>query len=247
MTLEDLIKQIKINSRLKFKNDNNIYYNKNLSVDKKNIFVTLNGLQTYRKSLKNLIQVDNHKLLNEMKKNLNFEKKDNLKETIKKIIKEQGIKKTENEIEIIDNALKSWEELKKKATKSEDKEHANRWIKFFENEKKKYQEKKTLKEEPNKLKPKLKEVNIIDEEGWFISGWFDVEGLVWGEKNGKEQWISPSGDGTYLIYANKQDALLKASEAATQPAKYNKKDILPGGKIYNVDEPRVRNLKKKTF
>lgn len=273
MTLENLIKQIKINSRLKFKNDNNTYYNKNLSVDKKNIFVTLNGLQTYRKLLKNLIQVDNNKL-DEMK---------NLKETIKKVLKEatKSIKQeflvkvtseegiTSEDIEssiwdkmgpdyikkidvsysknlketwsksdkrilktiskghkraedIIDAAIESWKEFKEKSAKSEDKEHADKWIEFFENEKKKYQ---------------IKEANVIDEEGWFISGWFDIEGLVWGEKDGKEQWISPSGEGTYLIYANKQDALLKASEAATIPAKFGKQERWAGGKIYDVDEP----------
>lgn len=88
MALEDLIKQIKTNSRLKFKNDNTTYYNKNLSLDKKNIFVTLNGQQTYRKSLKNLIQVDNYKLqINE----------ESLKNLLIKKIEDSSLSKEEKE------------------------------------------------------------------------------------------------------------------------------------------------------
>ena len=53
------IKQmLKINSQVEFKNDPKVYYVKNISPDGVNVFVTLNGLQTYRKSLKNLIKID---------------------------------------------------------------------------------------------------------------------------------------------------------------------------------------------
>lgn len=53
------IKQmLKTNSQVEFKNDPKIYYVKNISPDGVNVFVTLNGLQTYRKSLKNLIKID---------------------------------------------------------------------------------------------------------------------------------------------------------------------------------------------
>lgn len=100
LSLEDLIKRIKVNSRLKFKNDNHYYYSKNISVDQKNIFVTLNGLQTYRKALKNLIQVDNYDLNKQMK---------NLKETIKKVLKEENsLGSTRSSIKIIKNAIESY-------------------------------------------------------------------------------------------------------------------------------------------
>jgi hypothetical protein len=49
---------LKINSQVEFKNDPKIYYVKNISQDGINVFVTLNGLQTYRKNLKNLIKID---------------------------------------------------------------------------------------------------------------------------------------------------------------------------------------------
>jgi len=59
------IKQmLKTNSQVEFKNDPKIYYVKNISPDGINVFVTLNGLQTYRKSLKNLIKIDT-KMINE--------------------------------------------------------------------------------------------------------------------------------------------------------------------------------------
>jgi hypothetical protein len=59
------IKQmLKTNSQVEFKNDPKIYYVKNISPDGVNVFVTLNGLQTYRKSLKNLIKIDT-KMINE--------------------------------------------------------------------------------------------------------------------------------------------------------------------------------------
>jgi predicted nucleotidyltransferase len=46
-------------SRVQFKNDPKIYYVKNVATDKKSLFVTLNGQQTYNKKIKNLIKIGN--------------------------------------------------------------------------------------------------------------------------------------------------------------------------------------------
>jgi hypothetical protein len=46
-------------SRVQFKNDPRTYYVKNVSADRKNLFVTLNMLQTYSKKISNLVKVDN--------------------------------------------------------------------------------------------------------------------------------------------------------------------------------------------
>ena len=64
MDLNRIKQMLKWNSQIEFKNDPKIYYVKNISPDGINVFVTLNGLQTYRKSLKNLIKIDT-KMINE--------------------------------------------------------------------------------------------------------------------------------------------------------------------------------------
>jgi len=58
---EQIIAKYRIgkNSRVQFKNDPKIYYVKNISPDRKNLFVTLNMLQTYSKRISNLVKVDN--------------------------------------------------------------------------------------------------------------------------------------------------------------------------------------------
>ena len=68
MNNEDIIKHYRLglDSRVKFKNDPQQYWIKNISPDRKNVFVHINGMQTYRKLIKNIIQVDNKKL-NELK------------------------------------------------------------------------------------------------------------------------------------------------------------------------------------
>jgi hypothetical protein len=56
-----MIKDYRIgpNSRLLFKNDPQEYWVKNISPNRKEVFLTINGAQTYRKALKNIIKVDN--------------------------------------------------------------------------------------------------------------------------------------------------------------------------------------------
>lgn len=57
---EQIITKYRIgkNSKVQFKNDPKTYYVKNISADRKNLFVTLNNLQTYSKRISNLIKVD---------------------------------------------------------------------------------------------------------------------------------------------------------------------------------------------
>lgn len=62
MDLNRLKQMLKWNAQVEFKNDPKIYYVKNISPDGINVFVTHNGLQTYRKSLKNLIKIDGRML-----------------------------------------------------------------------------------------------------------------------------------------------------------------------------------------
>jgi hypothetical protein len=62
MDLNRIKQMLKWNAQVEFKNDPKIYYVKNISPDGVNVFVTHNGLQTYRKSLKNLIKVDGRML-----------------------------------------------------------------------------------------------------------------------------------------------------------------------------------------
>lgn len=64
MDEETLIKKYRLGpeSRIKFKNDPQQYWIKNISPDRKNVFVHINGAQTYRKLIKNIIQIDNNKL-----------------------------------------------------------------------------------------------------------------------------------------------------------------------------------------
>lgn len=64
MTEEEIIKHFRLgpDSRVKFKGDPQQYWIKNISPDRKNVFVHINGAQTYRKSIKNIVQVDNKKL-----------------------------------------------------------------------------------------------------------------------------------------------------------------------------------------
>ena len=59
--IEKMIKDYRIgpNSRLMFKKDPQEYWVKNISPNRKDVFLTINGAQTYRKSLKNIIKVDN--------------------------------------------------------------------------------------------------------------------------------------------------------------------------------------------
>ena len=61
MTSEEIIQKYRIgkDSRVKFKNDPQTYWVKNISPDRMNLFVHINGAQTYRKSIKNLVRVDN--------------------------------------------------------------------------------------------------------------------------------------------------------------------------------------------
>lgn len=62
---EEIIKQYRLgpDSRIKFKNDPQQYWVKNISLDRKNVFVhTGKQSDTYRKLIKNIIQVDNKKL-----------------------------------------------------------------------------------------------------------------------------------------------------------------------------------------
>jgi hypothetical protein len=59
--IEKMIKDYRIgpNSRLLFKGDPQEYWVKNISPNRKEVFLTINGAQTYRKALKNIIKVDN--------------------------------------------------------------------------------------------------------------------------------------------------------------------------------------------
>jgi hypothetical protein len=70
MISTDILKKCNIgkDSVVKFKDDDKLYYVKNISLDRENIFVT-NGNTTYRKSIKNLVRCDN-KILNEEVKNI---------------------------------------------------------------------------------------------------------------------------------------------------------------------------------
>ena len=54
----------------------------------------------------------------------------------------------------------------------------------------------------------IKEANVIDEQGWFISGWNGYEGHVGAEKDGVFQ-LYPSGDKdiTWVIYPSREEAL----------------------------------------
>jgi hypothetical protein len=72
MTPEEIIKQYRLgpDSRVKFKGDPQQYWIKNISADRKNVFVHINGAQTYRKLIKNIIQVDNKKITKEVKEKL---------------------------------------------------------------------------------------------------------------------------------------------------------------------------------
>ena len=57
---EQIIAKYRIgkDSRVQFKNDPRTYYVKNISADRKNLFVTLNMLQTYSKRISNLVKVN---------------------------------------------------------------------------------------------------------------------------------------------------------------------------------------------
>ena len=57
---EQIIAKYRIgkDSRVQFKNDPKTYYVKNISADRKNLFVTLNMLQTYSKRISNLVKVN---------------------------------------------------------------------------------------------------------------------------------------------------------------------------------------------
>jgi hypothetical protein len=61
MNPEEIIRKYRIgrDSRVKFKNDPQTYWVKNISPDRKNLFVHINGAQTYRKAIKNLVRVGN--------------------------------------------------------------------------------------------------------------------------------------------------------------------------------------------
>jgi hypothetical protein len=61
MSPEEIIQKYLIgrDSRVKFKNDPQTYWVKNISSDRKNLFVHINGAQTYRKAIKNLVRVGN--------------------------------------------------------------------------------------------------------------------------------------------------------------------------------------------
>lgn len=75
-TYEKLIKDYNIgkDTRLIFKNDPQEYYVKNISPNRKEVFVTINSGQTYRKSLKNITKVDNKfvKIVHENQDNNKF-------------------------------------------------------------------------------------------------------------------------------------------------------------------------------
>ena len=84
----------------------------------------------------------------------------------------------------------------------------------------------------------IKESNIINEKGWFISGWFDVQSFVWGlNEEDDESWIAPTDrEGTYLIYTDKSEAFKKAEEAAKTPVGFEGKNnkvkwIYPRGEV----------------
>lgn len=66
----NLIQQYKIgfDSRLQFKGDPQTYWVKNVSPNQREVFVTINGAQTFRKSLKNLEKVDGKSILKESTK-----------------------------------------------------------------------------------------------------------------------------------------------------------------------------------
>lgn len=103
MTEEEIIKHFRLgpDSRVKFKGDPQQYWIKNISPDRKNVFIHINGAQTYRKLIKNIVQVDNKKL--------------NIKETIKKVVKElkEGVWALDRAK--IPEIIKEIEVLKKKA------------------------------------------------------------------------------------------------------------------------------------
>ena len=65
MTSEEIIKKYRLgpDSRIKFKDDPQQYWIKNISPNRKEVFIHINGAQTYRKLIKNIIQVGNQKLL----------------------------------------------------------------------------------------------------------------------------------------------------------------------------------------
>ena len=78
MTSEEIIKKYRLgpDSRVKFKDDPQQYWIKNISPNRKEVFIHINGAQTYRKLIKNIVQVGNEKL----------EKNKNLKNIIKEVI-----------------------------------------------------------------------------------------------------------------------------------------------------------------
>jgi len=68
MDLEKLIKRYELwgkNHTLKFKGDESVYYLKGLTPDRKGVFVTLNGLQTYMKKLNKLEKVNGKEIVKE--------------------------------------------------------------------------------------------------------------------------------------------------------------------------------------
>ena len=89
----------------------------------------------------------------------------------------------------------------------------------------------------------IKEANVIDEKGYYIAGWFKVQGFVWGlNEEGDEAWVGPADGDTYLIYADKQEALQKAEEAAKIPVGFdggnNKvKWVYASGKVRDIENP----------
>lgn len=83
---EEIIQKYRLgpDSRVKFKGDPQQYWIKNISADRKNVFVTINTAQTYRKLIKNIIQVDNNKI-KEMKDNIFQGNRGMIKEELKPI------------------------------------------------------------------------------------------------------------------------------------------------------------------
>ena len=122
--IEKMIKDYRIgpNSRLLFKGDPQEYWVKNISPNRKEVFLTINGAQTYRKALKNIIKVDN-KYVNTMHENDDSQSRMRLDKQIRVFIHNFGgpdnFKKVQQTL--TDNGI----EFEKKVASFSDKELSN--------------------------------------------------------------------------------------------------------------------------